>query len=175
MRSSSLALAMILLAAAPLLAQQPPAPAPAPAPPTLDAVLAGWERAMTAVDKLYAEINQTVVDRQYQVTEVYVGVAKFLKPKRASLKLEKKTNPQMYQKFVYNGGRVFEFVPSEKKIRIHDETEAQQPGQVSDDTFLSFLLPGMKAAEVKKRYQLKLLPAPPPSDRWYYFLEVLPT
>jgi len=176
MRNHWLALAFLLLGSIPALAQQaPPAPAaPAldPAKNALDQILISWEKAMTGVDKLEAQIIRTDTDKVYQSTKISDGYAKFMRPNRASMRLVRRGKTEDFEQLVYTGIYLYQYVPLQKEIRVH-QLPAPKSGQVSDETFLSFLLPGMKAAAAKERYQLTLL-APPPNDTWYYYLLIQP-
>jgi TIGR03009 family protein len=176
MRKYCLAVAWVLLASLPAGAQQgqpaPTGPAPDTSSGQLDQILVNWEKAMTSVDKLVAQITRTDTDKVYQSTSVFDGVAKFMRPNRASLRLEKRGKPDSYEQFVYTGTYLYQYVPQQKEIRVH-QLPATKSGQVSDETLLSFLLPGAKAAGIKDRYQLTLLP-PPPNDTWYYYILIQP-
>jgi TIGR03009 family protein len=160
-------------AGAPRPTQVPPAapPAAAPTDPRLDTLLANWERAMASVQTISAQVTRTSVNKTFQVAEVYEGTAKYMKPNLAMLHMKKKGKEQVYEKYICTGTYLYEYVPGEKLIRIH-ELPAPKPGQVSDDNFLSFLF-GMRAEEAKRRYDLKLVKGPP-EDQWYYYLEILP-
>jgi TIGR03009 family protein len=174
MRYYWLALACVLLGGAPARAQQAPAAPPAaePANAQLDQILVNWEKAMTGVDKLVAQIVRTDKDKVYQSTSVFEGYAKFMRPNRAMLKLEKRGKPEVYEQLIYTGTYLYQYVPQQKEIRVH-QLPPPKTGQVSDETFLSFLMPGMKAAAARDRYQMTLLP-PPPNDTWYYYLLIQP-
>jgi TIGR03009 family protein len=178
MRYHWLALACVLLANLPAWSQQPP-PAPAMPPPApdpannqLDQILVNWEKAMTTVDKLVARIERTDTDKVYQTKTVYDGIAKFMRPNRASMRLDRRGKPGDFEQLIYTGTYLYQFLPQQKEIRVH-QLPPPKSGQVSDDTFLSFLLPGMKAAAAKDRYQITLLP-PPAGDKWYYYMLILP-
>jgi TIGR03009 family protein len=157
-------------------AQQPTSPpaasTPDPAAAQLDQILVNWEKAMSGVDKLVAQITRTVTDKVFQSTTVYDGFAKFMKPNRASLRLEQRGKAEVYEQLIYTGTYLYQFVPQKKEIRVH-QLPPSKNGQLSDETFLSFVLPGMKAAVAKERYQLTLLP-PPPNDTWYYYILIQP-
>jgi len=176
MRYHWLALTCVLLGSVPAWGQQAPsapaAPALDPAKSQLDQILVNWEKAMTGVDKLVAQIVRTDTDKVYQSTTIFDGKAKFMRPNRASLRLEKRGKPDVYEQLVYTGTYLYQYVPQQKEIRVH-QLPAPKSGQVSDETFLSFLLPGMKAIAAKERYHLTLLP-PPPNDTWYYYILIQP-
>jgi TIGR03009 family protein len=177
MRFSWLALAGLSLVST-LQAQQPPPAAPnAPAaqpsaaqPNTaqVDTLLQRWEQEMKRIETLSAELNRTTVDKVYQGTEVFSGVAKYMKPNLAVLEMKKKDKPDTYEKYMCSGTYLYEWVPGSKVIRAH-ELPPPKDGQVGDDNFLSFLF-GMKSEEAKKRYELKVMK----EDQYYYYVQVFP-
>ncbi len=172
MRYVCLSLPALLFAAGVALTQQPSNPAPVD--PRLEAVLINWEKAMTNVQSLTAEVHRTKLDKVYQTTEVFDGSASYLRgaagqTSRASLELFKKNQPQVFEKFLCTGNFLYEWAPSNKMIRRH-ELPQPKPGQVADDNFLSFLS-GMKAEDAKARYQITYIP-PPADDKWYQYLRI---
>jgi TIGR03009 family protein len=166
MRNSILALTGALACAATLLAQQPPAQPPPPAiDPVLKQVLQNWEQVMGNLNALVAECTRTEVNKTWQTTKVFQGQAKFLKPNMASLEMHNKANPADFEKFLVSGSEACIYAPKSKQIQVHKLPP--------DDSFIAFLR-GMKAEDAQKRYQLKLLPSPPPTEKWYYYIQVLP-
>jgi TIGR03009 family protein len=171
-------LPVLLMTSAWVLAQQAPPPPPAAGATQLDAVLAGWEQTMSSVRSLQADCQRTELNKTFQSTEIFKGTAKYLKAagagqgSRASLELYKQT-PQgpsatIYEKYICTGTYLYEFVPANKVIRIHDLPKPKV-GQISDDSFLGFLF-GMKAAEAKQRYHMTLTP----SDQYYHYIIIQP-
>jgi len=160
--------------------QQPPTTPPAAAPldpahNRLDALLLRWEQEMTKVQTIVAYCTRTSVDKTFQVAEVYEGTAKYMKPNLAMLEMQKrekepqkKGKPPVFEKYICTGTFLYEYVPHDKVIRVH-ELPPPKPGQVSDDNFLSFLF-GMRAEEARRRYELKLVK----EDQWYFYIEILP-
>jgi TIGR03009 family protein len=171
-------LSTLFAAAALALAQQPQQPTAQAQDAQLDAVLAGWEKALLSLQSLYAECERTTVDKVFQTTEVYKGSAKYLKApgpgqgSRASLELYKVTpkglSPTIFEKYVCTGTFLYEYSPANQVIRVHDLPKPKA-GQIADDNFLSFLF-GMKAVEAKQRYQLGLTP----SDQYYHYIKIEP-
>jgi TIGR03009 family protein len=172
MRYPCLTLAAVLATAAWLHAQQPASPPPAapldPAHNRLDALLLQWQQRMGDVQVLEAQCIRTTFDKTFQSTDVYEGVAKYKRPNLAMLELHKKGRPETFEKYLCSGTALYEYVPAQKVIRVH-ELPAPKPGQVADDNFLSFLF-GMKAEEARRRYELKLVK----EDQWYVYVEILP-
>ncbi len=181
MRSSVVALAGVVLLAGRLPAQAPqqqppqqpspqqnqPAPALNPADP-LDSVLLQWEQKMTQVNSLGAQIIRQKEDRVFHSNEVYEGVAYYLKPNYAILDLHRKDKPAVFEKFISTGTLLYEFYQAQQEVRWH-QLPPPKAGQVANDNFLSFLF-GMRAAEAKQRYDIKLKG----QDNFYYYLEVAP-
>jgi TIGR03009 family protein len=167
MRHSVLATAAALLCGAALLAQQPQ-PQPQPAANALNQVLANWEKVMVSMDSFTAQCSLTKLNKTFQTTEVLEGSAKYLKPNRASLELRHKTKADSMIKWVFSGTEFYEYVPSEKLVRVH-----KMQGGGNQDNFLSLILGGMKAEEAHKRYQLALV-EPRPNDQWYYYIDIIP-
>lgn len=158
-----------LVLAAPVAAQQPPAVKPLtvepngqaaapvvlnPANNRLHFLLLEWEKKMKTVNALEADVGRTETDALSKATKVWQGKAKFLRPDRASLYLRLSTNPDIFEQYVYTGTFLYEYRPQAKTVRIH-EMPPPKPGQMLDDSFLSFLV-GMKAEEIIKRYGLTL-------------------
>jgi TIGR03009 family protein len=173
MRNATLALTGALVFGASLLAQQPPVqPQPPAGEAVLKQVLENWEQVMGNLNALVVECTRTDVNKTWQTTKVFEGKAKFLKPNMASLEMHNKANAAEFEKYVISGSEVCVYAPKSKQIQVH-KLPPPQPGQTTDDSFLSFLmLP--KAAQAMKRYQLTLIPSPPPTEKWYYYIQVLP-
>jgi TIGR03009 family protein len=177
MRYYSLALIGALLTGSAGLAQQPPAgapqPPPAPAPggaARLDFLLQRWEQEMKGVQTLVAQCNRTELNNVNMTTDVFVGTAKYLRPNLAMLDMQKKSDPQNYEKYICTGTLLYNYRPKSKTVQVI-ELPPPKPGAegVGDDGFLSFLF-GMKAEEAKRRYDLKLVK----EDQWWVYLEVVP-
>jgi TIGR03009 family protein len=174
MRTSSLAIASLLLLTTAGLAQQQPslnpqgqqaaglqakpvAQAGAPVPnPRLDQLLNQWEQKMKSVTAFEAEITRSETDPVAKTTEVYQGKVRFLRPDRATLYLVKSTNPQVYEHYVFTGTFLYEYRPQSKVMRIHEmPARAANQAQFQDNNLLNFLS-GMKAEEAKQRFDLEL-------------------
>jgi TIGR03009 family protein len=168
MRKVLPALLISVFGSAFLYGQQPQAPSTAANANRLDAMLLRWEQQMRSVQTISAQCTRTTLDKTFQDREVFEGTAKYMKPNLAMLELQKQGKPQVFEKFVCTGTFLYEYVPQNKQIRVH-ELPAPKPGQVADDNFLSFLF-GMRAEEAKRRYDLKLVS----TDQWYVYIEILP-
>jgi TIGR03009 family protein len=153
--------------------QQPPAPPPValdPAKNRLDALLLQWEARMKGVQGLVAECVRTETDDVDKTQVVFQGTAKFLRPNRALLYMQKKSNPDIYERYICTGTFLYEYRPQNKLVRIH-QLPAPPPGgqQVVEDNFLAFLF-GMKAEEAKRRYTITLMG----EDQNYVYLQIIP-
>ncbi len=180
MRYSILALIGVVVCGAALTAQQLPGQQAAPpalvqqpvqAQPSLDEILANWERGMTSIHSLIAHCTRTVIDKTWGKTEVFDGQAKYLKPSYASLEMRHAKEAARFEKFIINGQEVYTYAPDSKEIRIH-RLPPPKSGQVAEDNVLSLVF-GMKAVDAKKRYRLSLAP-PPPNDTYYYYIDIIP-
>jgi len=171
-----LAAAVLCFSASLALAQNPqPAPPAQPAQQDpVDIVLERWEKAMAAIDMFEAECNMTIKDKVFSSVEKHEGRVRFTKgnvaaktPAKASLELVRKDRPEVYQKLICTGASVFEYVPSEKVIRVH---ELPKNTGLGDESFLQFAF-GMKAVDAKSRFKMVYAGR----DDHYYYLDVFPT
>jgi TIGR03009 family protein len=179
MRALGWSIAIPIFTATVLLAQQPPTGQPAPTPPLnvptndpLPTLLQQWEQRMKSIQAIEArDIVRTETDRVTGTQEIYQGTARFLRPNRAELYMQKQKNPEVYERFLMTGNLLYEFVPREKVIRAH-QLPQQVPGQPAfDDNFMSLLF-GMTAQQAQQRYELRLVPKP--EDKWYYYMTIKP-
>lgn len=172
MRTQWMTMTSVLLLGTAVQAQQPAAapaaPALDPARNPLDAHLLRWEQEMKKINTLAAQATRTTIDKTFGVTEIYEGMTKFMKPNMALLEMQKKGKPEVFEKYVCTGAFLYEYVPANKMIRVHELPPPKQ-GQVADESFLAFLF-GMKAEETKRRYDIKLAK----DDQWYVYLEIVP-
>jgi TIGR03009 family protein len=175
MRSYWPILPALLLMPVMALAQQQPGPNPVQ---MLGAVLDNWEKSMTKLEHFSASCRRTTTDKTFGGQEVFEGSAKFVKtgasqPSRALLYMEKKGDSSKYEKFLYTGTFLYEYVPSTKVLRIHDVPQPK-PGQPAiEDNILSLLF-GMKAAQAQQRYQMKWVPDAQNNNKFYHYLQILP-
>jgi TIGR03009 family protein len=180
MRRLYLTLAAALLAGA-ATAQQPGAPAApsqsrTPANPAvldprdpLDGLLMRWEQAMKGVQTLEAQCVRTTQELTgFKRSDEFVGIARYAKPNLAMMQLQDRADQNRFERFISTGTYLYEFRPTQKLIVVH-KLPPPKPGQVGDDSFLSFMF-GMRAEEAKRRYDLKLSK----EDKDYFYLEVLP-
>jgi TIGR03009 family protein len=174
MRTALLTICGLLLLALGLPPQQPATQAPAAAPldpehNPLDNVLLHWQERMQSIDTLQAQVEEVKEDKVFGRKDAWDGQAKYMRPNLASLYLRRRDNPNTFRKYICTGTFFYEYNQSKQEIRVND-VPPPKPGQVADDNFLSFMF-GMKAAEAKRRYALKLLPQ---DQNLYYMIEILP-
>jgi TIGR03009 family protein len=177
MRHYSVALLGLLTFGAGAFAQQAAQPQPAVGTAEqLDAHLARWEKEMTAVQGLSAEISRTDVNKVQNVNTQLSGFVKCLKvdagggkvDKLAALYLAQKDNANAFERFICTGSLLYQFSPRDKTIYVHKLTN-----QVSDDNFLGFLFQ-LKADALKKRYDLTLVFPEGKDDPNYVYIEIRP-
>jgi TIGR03009 family protein len=173
------ALTILLLTAAPVAAQVQPGqgqPAQQPTPEQkLDNYLLRWEQEMTRVQTLMAQLARTETDTTFNQKKKYVGSAQYMKSgsgpgalNMAMLVMYEEGKQDFAEKYVCTGTYLYVWHVPTKEVRIH-KLPPPQPGQVGNDSFLHFLF-GMRAADAKQRYDLKLLG----EDQNYIYIEVQP-
>jgi TIGR03009 family protein len=161
---------------APAAAQQNPAPA-APTPPqaALDDYLLRWQQEMEKVRTLQAQLARIDKDKAFNANTKLVGYAAYMKAgtgptalNLAMLEMRLDGKQEVREKFVCTGTFLYQFLPDQKEIKVY-ELPKPKPGQVAEDSFLSFMF-GMKADEARRRYDLKLAK----EDQYYIYVDVLP-
>ncbi|MFO0863992.1 MAG: hypothetical protein U0744_04955 [Gemmataceae bacterium] len=167
-----LAAALLMLGASLVSAQQPPQPPAQPGQPDpVDIILERWEKAMSQIDSFEAECHRSSKDKVFNTTEKFEG-----RPFHERERRRKDRPPRVWNWSARIGltsmrsssatERVFEYVPSDKAIRVY---ELPKNVGVGDDNFLQFVF-GMKAAEAKSRYKMVYAGR----DDHYYYLDVFP-
>lgn len=129
----------------------------------LDVLLIRWQNEMNKVQSLDAQLVRMTKDKTFGDTVVMEGVARYIKPDLAYLKLVNRNRPDAYEQFIWSGNDLYEYRPADKLLRVHQLPPRPQ-GQVADDGFLSFIF-GMKAEDVKRRYDLRLAKE---DENWTY-------
>jgi len=153
-----------------------PAAQPPAANPALDTYLQRWEAEMLKIQALEARLQLIVHDKAFNSTEKKNGVAKYKKVgplgsqvSLGLLELYQAKNPsELDKKYICTGNFTYEILPHVKEIRAY-EMPKPKPGQVGNDNFLMFLF-GMKAEEVKKRYDIRLAK----EDDFYGYFDIYP-
>src|SRR5262245_1776223 len=162
MRSLSLTAAAVLVAASPILAQVPGTTTakgdtpPGPKPMSeknqkyLDAYLKVWEERMASINGLETKIIYTESEDGQKT--VFTGDAALLKPNFARLMLKEAANPTNAKKWrhhVADGQYLWEFNYGSKVARV-----LQLPKEGVGDNTMITILSGMKAADIKKRFDV---------------------
>jgi TIGR03009 family protein len=151
---------------------------PAPARPVmtekaqrwLDVYLAEWEKRMSKVPSLETKLVLTEIDGTEKTT--YTGEASIMKPNFAKMFLREQSKPEnvkLWRHYAADGKYLWDFNYSKKVGRVKE-----LPRDGIDNTFFNFLF-GMKAAELKKRYDLSINPDDP--DQYndnYMFITIYP-
>jgi TIGR03009 family protein len=155
--------------------QQPAQPNP---DQMLPWVLKNWEEAMGKLGSFSATCTRTAEDKTFGGKEEYSGQAKFLRskppdPSRALLELHNKKDPSKYEKFLYTGVALYEWVPSTKVLRVHKMPPAKA-GQPAMDENIVALLTGMTSAAAQKRYTMKWVPDKENKNKFYHYIQIFP-
>ncbi len=167
-------LPVLLLLPALALAQQPGARQMQ----MLNATLQQWEQAMARLDSFAVSCRRTTTDKTFGGVEVYEGAARFLKgtqgqPSRALLELVSKKNPGKFEKFLYTGTYLYEWVPATKVLRVHN-VPRPKPGQpLIDDNILALVF-GMTSAAAQRRYQMTWVADTKDNNKYYHYIQILP-
>ena len=175
MRCVGFTLAALLIAATVGLAQPPcavpgaPVPPPAPAAdPRLDGHLAEWEKKMTGVVNLRTEIDLKRTDAVFKKDTTFAGVVLCMKPTFAVLRLDNTGDPTKtdYEAYICDGKALYAYNGVQKTITKIDLPK----NQVGVDNLMLDFLAGMKAKEVKERFDISLFK----TDEHYIYLDIKP-
>jgi len=178
MRKTWIALLTLASTTAPGRAQAPATPPPS-APPAaaafdpdrnaLDRYLLRWEEAMKKVDTLALACTRKEIDKVYRTEKIYEGTIHFLKPTYFFWDMRVRGKPQEFERFICSGQYIYQFVPTEKVIRVYPAPKVGPHGGIAEDSSIAFLF-GMKATEARKRYELSLFK----EDKLYIYVDVIP-
>lgn len=140
--------------------------------------LQNWEQAMARLDSFAVTCRRTTTDKTFGGVEVFEGSAKFLKgtqgqPSRALLELVSKKDPNKFEKFLYTGTFLYEWVPATKVLRIHDVPRPKTGQPLADDNIVGLVF-GMTAAAAQQRYQMTWVPDTKYNNKYYHYVQILP-
>ncbi|HEV3235806.1 MAG TPA: TIGR03009 domain-containing protein [Gemmataceae bacterium] len=158
---------------------QPPPVEALPDQTKLDPYLERWEKEtknLRTLDITCERTRTSAVLGKGEILDVCSGSIKFMKVEDrngpvvlASMTLQKRDGKATdFERIVFSGNFVYVFQPREKTVLYYD-VAPPKAGKASDDSFMPFLS-GMKAADAKKRYEIKLTKE---NDDFIY-LEVMP-
>ena len=156
MRTLTITIAVLILSASSLTAQQP-----------VDVALDKWRDAAGKIRAFEADCERITRDRVFKVEEKYKGRIRFLKTNAsilASIEFKKIDNPAVFEKLIVDDRHLYEYASSMKQIRKHE-----LPKQQAADNFVSLLV-GMNAKDAKKRFGIVL----ERSDDHYNYLKITP-
>lgn len=171
MRSAALAALLVAVSASaqpPAVPGGPPIPPPAaPADPKLDGHLAQWEKKMGGVSNFRTVINLTRTEDTFKKKTNFTGVVLCMKPNFAILRLDNANDEKKidYEAYQCDGKTLYVFDGLKKTVT---RVKLQQ-NQGVDNVMLDFL-GGMKAADVKRRFDIKLFQ----EDANYVYLDIKP-
>ena len=109
----------------------------------LDTVLKGWEKSMTELRSFVSVVERSTFDKALNAHDEHKGYAMFMKAatkndgSRARLEMAKVGKPEVFEKYICTGTFLYEYVPANKLIRIHNMPNNKQGGM--QESFLSFL------------------------------------
>ncbi len=142
---------------------QPAQPAQPPAPTAedkrLDAILQDWSQRMSTIQNFYSKCVRTDKDPVTKKETILEGEVMFMRPKKdgdgpnlAKYELVSKANPGDFEKYIFKEKHVFQYLPHEKLVMVH---EMPQNNPANENYLISFLK-GMKPSDAKKRYNIVL-------------------
>ncbi|HZZ77514.1 MAG TPA: TIGR03009 domain-containing protein [Gemmataceae bacterium] len=172
MRVLAFSLVALLGVAAPIFAQAGAPQMTKQEADYLNAVLMGWEKSMTELRSFITEVERETLDKSVQSKDQFKGYALFLKANvkdsqsRARLELANVKKPQVFEKYIVTGTYLYEYVPANKVVRVHDMPQPNGKGQ-QQESFLSFLF-GMGAKQAVDRYDMKPVFSKTPDPNYHY-------
>lgn len=178
MRLLGSAIIALVFAASPILAQEPKGPPPGAMSEKnrqwLDAYLDAWEKRMGKFDSMETKIVLTEIDSGPPAAKtVYTGEASLMKPNFAKMLLKDSAAPansKKWRHFVADGTYLWEYDYGKKIARV-----LQLPKEgIGDNTLMSFLF-GMKANELKRRFDVSIdVDDPLKHNEHYLHITIIP-
>lgn len=160
----------------------PPSGVPAsPSPPgsaeaRLDAHLQGWQKAMEGITNIFATVTLKRSDPAatgvFKSDKEYRGELLCMKPNYARMRLVYvgDKSGQDYEAFICTGKEIYAYSGLDRTItewKLPDPT--RQPNASTDNLMIDFLS-GLKAENLKKRFQITLFN----EDQYYIYLDIKP-
>lgn len=147
-------------------------PAAAPAvDPALRAHLLGWEKVMHGAANFYTECSLVRKDLLHRREVAFAGSIMCLKPNMARMRIEQKPaggqkpDANAYQAYICTGQAVYEYEGLSKTV-----TKFPLEKGVGENLLLEFISGSLKADDVIRRFDLKLLK----QDQNYIYLQIRP-
>jgi TIGR03009 family protein len=140
----------------------------------LDAVLQKWEKAMNGLQSYVAIVERGTIDKALDVTETHQGLIMLSKADKnvgiqARFECMNTKNPKSFEKYIYAGADLFEYVPANYTVR-HHKLAKNAKGVIQQDTFVSLVL-GMTVKHVKDRFKLAYEKKAVADEYEYLFVE----
>jgi len=177
-------------------AQDPPPTTPvAPSQERIDELLKAWEKRTAGVDSLMTAVTRTDIDPLTKKETIYVGQIAIMKPNLLRFDLthedevgKKDSEKTRLERLYFDSKHIYEFVSNEKLILVHERISKEKAATL--DKFIRDLrfafenisvnfpvfavLRGMKADDVKKRFNLVLQEPKDSNAKWYAYLMIVP-
>ena len=155
---------------------------PAPADKKLDSYLDSWERTMTGLTNFRFELAlirkvDPAATGVFKTDKEYVGVILCMKPNFAILRLDyvpdlnnKEKKKKDYEAFICDGKAVYVYSGLDETITKHKLPDPKTNPAGATDNFILDIMTGMKAKDVKQRFDIKLFN----EDQYYIYLDIKP-
>jgi TIGR03009 family protein len=179
MRIAGLTLGCLLIGVAARAQQPGGAPAQPPIPGAnpnakLDTHLDGWEKTVAALTNFRFVMSLKRTDAVFKQEKRYSGVVLCMKPNFAVVRMDYDGDKsgKDYEAFICDGNAVYEYNGLQKSItRWKLPDPKQNPAGATDNLVLDFLT-GMKAKDLKDRFDINLYKED--KDGYYIYLDVKP-
>jgi TIGR03009 family protein len=140
----------------------------------INTVLRDWQKTVSGMTSFACTIERTSIDKALDAKDVFRGQVFFQKARKkgdgnlAHLELTKKTNPDVFEKYILTGSELHEFVPAQKIVRVYKLPDANQMG-LPQENVMGFLF-GIGVEHVKERYSMELKKPSRPDPHYHYVL-----
>lgn len=146
-----------------------------PALDRLDAVLRAVEARMKSVESFHAKCERTETHPLTKKVSTFVGEVAWQRPNRGKIDLahpddvgKRDRDKTRFERFIADGKKVYEYNPAGKLIVEHD-----QPADGAANPLFAFLK-GMKADDLKKRFDVRLIEADAKVKDWFVHVRLTP-